>query len=337
MNATRTILQNPVIAFLKLIRIENLIIIFLTQYLIRYCILDSLLVYSTESYYQKIYLQLSHTTFFLLSLSTVLIAAAGYIINDYFDIKTDKINHPDTVVLDRTIKRRWAMVIHLLFNAIGILLGIYVAYKAGNIRLAIIHLISAGFLWYYSTTFKKQLLIGNIIVSFLTAMVPLTVVLFDMPKVIENYSIMMPDVTLQFDTMYKYILSFSFFAFITSMIREIIKDMEDFRGDVETGCRTVPIAWGMRAAKALVIGLISNTVLLLIFVISKLYNSSSENIPTLYILCGLILPFIYLIYKVYRAQTQHDFHSASILVKIIMLIGVSFSLVIYYLSNYAAG
>jgi 4-hydroxybenzoate polyprenyltransferase len=336
MSSTKAILQNPVIAFLKLIRFENLIIIFLTQYLIRYCVLDSLLIYVTESYYQKIYLQLSHTTFFLLSLSTVLIAAAGYIINDYFDIKTDKINHPDTVVLDRIIKRRWAMVIHLLFNAVGILLGIYVAWKAGNIRLAIIHLISAGFLWYYSTTFKKQLLVGNIIVSFLTAMVPLTVVLFDMPKVIENYSVMMPDANLRFDTMYKYILSFSIFAFLGSMIREIIKDMEDFKGDIETGCRTVPIAWGMRAAKALVIGLISNTVLLLIFVVSKLY-SSTEKIPTFYILIGIVLPFIYLIYKVYRAQTQQDFHSASILVKVIMLIGVSFSLIIYYLSNYATG
>lgn len=327
-------MQNPVIAFLKLIRFENLLIIFLTQYLVRYCILDSLLVYSTEKYNQKIYLQLSHTTFFLLSLSTVLIAAAGYIINDYFDIKTDKINHPDTVVLDRTIKRRWAMVIHLLFNAAGIFLGVFVAWKAGNVRLAIIHLISAGFLWYYSTTFKKQLLIGNIIVSFLTALVPLTVVLFDMPKVIENYSIMMPDTTLQFDTMYKYILSFSVFAFLTSMIREIIKDMEDFKGDVETGCHTVPIAWGMRAAKAIVIGIISNTVLLLFFVVYKLYNTSEENIPTLYIFCGLILPFLFLIYKVYKAQSQKDFHWASIFVKVIMLIGVSFSLVIYYLSNY---
>jgi 4-hydroxybenzoate polyprenyltransferase len=331
-NQTKTILQNPVVAFLKLIRFENILIVFFTQYLIRYCVIDSLLFYVTDSYYQKIYLQLSHGTFFLLTLSTALIAAGGYIINDYFDLKTDKINRPDKVVLDRVIKRRWAMVIHIAFNALGILLGVYVAWKAGNIKLGLIHVISAGLLWYYSTTFKKQLLIGNIIVSFLTALVPLTVMLFELPKVIDIYDQMLPNLHLNFSTLYKFILAFSIFAFVSSLIREIIKDMEDVEGDLETGCNTIPIVWGIKAAKAIVIGLISNMILMLGFVVYALYGPS-EKLPSLYIILGIIFPLIYLIYKVYRAKTPADYHWASVFIKIIMLIGISFSFIIYYLAH----
>jgi len=332
---TENILKNPIAAFFKLIRIENLIIIFLTQYLIRYCVVDSLLLYQGETFYQKIYLQLSHFTFFLLVMSTVFIAAAGYIINDYFDVKTDKINRPETIVIDRVIKRRWAMLWHIMFNVLGISIGLYVAYKAGTIKLAIIHVISASLLWYYSTSFKKQLLIGNLIVSFLAAMVPLTVMLFDLPKVIEIYSILLPNEILDFTMLYKYMLAFSIFAFIASLIREIIKDMEDVEGDKETGCETVPIVWGMKASKAIVIGLISNMILLLSFVVYKLY-SPKENIPTLYIIIGIVFPLIYLIYRTYRAQTSKDYYRASLLIKLIMLVGVCFSFVIYYLANHVS-
>lgn len=335
MESTGKILKNPIIAFFKLIRIENLIIVFLTQYLIRYCVIDSLLYYQAPTYYQKIYLQLSHFTFFLLVMSTVFIAAAGYIINDYFDVKTDKINRPNTIVIDRVIKRRWAMLWHVIFNALGIILGIYVAYKAGTTKLAIIHVISVGLLWYYSTSFKKQLLVGNLIVSFLAAMTPLMVMLYDLPKVIEIYNALLPDANLDFTLLYKYILAFSLFAFISSLIREIIKDMEDVEGDRETGGETVPIRWGMRASKAIVIGLISNMILLLSFVVYKLY-SPKENLPTFYIIIGIILPSVFLIYRVYRAQNAKDYHRASLLIKLIMLIGVCFSLLIFYLANYAA-
>jgi 4-hydroxybenzoate polyprenyltransferase len=331
-NQTKTILRNPILAFLKLIRFENILIVIFTQYIIRYCVIDSLLFYVTDRYYQKIFLQLSHGTFFLLTLSTALIAAGGYIINDYFDLKTDKINRPDKVVLDKVIKRRWAMVIHIIFNAVGILLAVYVAWKAGNVKLALIHVISAGLLWYYSTTFKRQLLIGNIIVSFLTALVPLTVMLFELPKVIDLYDQMLPGLRLNFTTLYKYILAFSVFAFIASLIREIIKDMEDVEGDREMGCNTVPIVWGMKAAKAIVIGLITNMILMLAFVVYALYGPT-EKLPTIYITLGIIFPLIYLIYRIYRAKTPADFHWASVFIKIIMLIGISFSFIIYYLAN----
>jgi 4-hydroxybenzoate polyprenyltransferase len=223
---------------------------------------------------------------------------------------------------------------HLVINLIGISLGVYVALRAGNYKLGMIHVISAGLLWYYSTTFKKQLLIGNLIVSFLTAMVPLIVMLYDIPPVIQMYSIAWPDEVLEFSNLYKFILAFSIFAFLTSLIREIIKDMEDIQGDKETGCVTVPIAWGMKAAKAIVIGLVTNTALLLSFIVYRMY-SPNDKFPTIYLIVCVLLPLLFLIYKIYRAQNSKDYKKASFLVKLIMLTGVSFSFIIYYLANYA--
>lgn len=328
-------ISNSTQGFLKLIRFENLLIIALTQYLIRYCVIDSLLFVRTDFFIQKLFLQVSTLTFNLLVLSTLFIAAAGYIINDYFDVKTDRINRPESIVIDRFIKRRWAMIFHVAFNITGILLGVYVAYDVGNIQLSLIHVISAGLLWHYSTTFKKQLLIGNVIVSFLSAMVPIMVMLFELPKLIEIYSIMLPGISLNFLPIYKYIIAFFIFAFISSLIREIIKDIEDFHGDEETGCVTVPIKWGEKVAKAIVLSLITNIILLLSFVVYKLF-SPQELIPTLYIVIGIIIPFIILFYLIIKAQVSKDFNKASKLIKFIMLVGVCFSFIIYYLSNHAA-
>ena len=327
-------LKNPFLAFLKLIRFENLLIIALTQYFIRFGVIDSLLFFDG----QKLFLQLNHFHFFLLVLSTLFIAAAGYIINDYFDVKTDRINHPETVVIDNVIKRRWAMFAHLILNFLGVSLGFWIAYKAGNFKLGFIHLLSSGLLWYYSTNFKKQLIVGNLVVAFLSAFIPLMVLLFEMPSVVTVYSVLFPNSILEFNLLYKYIFGFSLFAFLTSFIREIIKDIEDFHGDNETGCETIPIVWGKRTAKSIVIGIISNVILLLSFIVYQLLKvqplTQVEYFQVFYIILALIFPFIILLFKLIKAQNSTDYTKLSRLVKLIMLLGINFALVIYYLGNY---
>jgi 4-hydroxybenzoate polyprenyltransferase len=113
------LLKNPLIAFFKLIRIENLLIIAVTQICMKYLVFSPLNDFSN----------FTPALFTISLLSTLLIAAAGYIINDYFDVKTDKINRPETVVIDVTIKRRWAMILHILFNVLGLFLGLFLALK----------------------------------------------------------------------------------------------------------------------------------------------------------------------------------------------------------------
>ena len=161
--------------YLKLIRYQNLLIIAVTQYLMRWSIIYPILKVN------NFHLQFSEFNFFLLVLSTIFLAAAGYVINDYFDRKTDLLNRPDTVIVGTVIKRRVAMILHIVINIIGIGLGFYILLSIGIYKLGFIYIIIAGILWYYSTSYKRHFLIGNIIVALLTALVPLMVVLYEIP------------------------------------------------------------------------------------------------------------------------------------------------------------
>lgn len=307
-------LKIPFIAFLKLIRIENLIIIVATQFCIKYFVFSSINEYS----------KLTPLLFNLMVLSTVLIAASGYIINDYFDVKTDKINRPETVVLDVSIKRRWAMVLHIVFNSIGLLIGFYLAIKCHHISLIIFQLISIILLWFYSTNFKKQLLVGNIVVSVLTATIPLMPMIYD-------YSISGPIDPLvemllgsYLSSLFKIVLVYSCFAFLTSFAREVIKDMEDYKGDIQTGCKTMPIVWGMITSKVVTFFIIIITIGILFLAGLKFYKDE-KNVAMYYIIGLLILPLLLLLFQIIRSKTSKDFKLASLLLKFIMLFGIAFT------------
>lgn len=302
-------------AFIKLIRLDNLLVIALTMYAVRYGMVEAILFAHTPS----VQLKLSALNFSLLVASTILIAAAGYIINDYFDVKTDKINKPDKLYIDHGVKRRVAMLAHMQFNLIGVMLGAYVAYRAGNIFLSFIPFAASTLLWFYSTHFKKQLLVGNLVVSALSAMIPLQVLLFEKPLIenIENLTFL-----------YGTVICFAVFAFLLSMAREIIKDMEDYEGDLETGCKTMPVVWGMKASKAVTTIFISNTMLLLFFLFFKLYQRDFLLLAT-YLWAFILVPCVWLVFKLYRAQAKADFGKLSLFTKFIMVAGVLSTVVIY--------
>jgi 4-hydroxybenzoate polyprenyltransferase len=319
-------LNNKFIAFLKLIRIENLVIVVLTQTFLHYLVFQK--IFAEAHIPSNIYIKL----FGLIVISTVLIAAAGYIINDYFDVKTDMINHPDTVVIGKAIKRRWAIILHITFTALGILLGMYTALKTGYLRLALFHIITATALWFYSTHFKKQLLVGNIVVSLLTASVPFLTFVFEiayLQKTIPEFAANYIPVILSAS---KITLIFCLFAFITSLAREIIKDMEDIDGDKATGGKTMPISWGIETSKAVCFFLISITIILLLVVIYNTINYKRElvTLPNMYILFGLVCPLVTLLYMTVRANTPKQFKHASVFLKLIMLLGIGYCWVFYF-------
>lgn len=313
-------LKNPVIAFLKLIRIENLLIIAITQWCIKY------LVFSPINEFSKF----TPALFTISLISTILIAAAGYIINDYFDVKTDKINRPETVVIDVTIKRRWAVILHIIFNGIGLLLGLYLALKCHSLILLMFQILSILLLWFYSTHFKKQLLVGNIVVSLLTATIPL------MPMVYEYYLIGGINSLTSFligdflKTLVIIVLGYSAFAFLTSFAREVIKDMEDYKGDIQTGCKTMPIVWGIITSKVVTFFIIIITIGLLLLASFKFYKEQ-QFIGVYYILGVVVLPLTFLLIQTIRAKTSKDFKMASLLLKFTMLFGIAFTIIIKYL------
>ena len=110
-------------------------------------------------------LLLGFSNFLCLSLSTVLIAAAGYIINDYFDVKIDIINRPEKMVLEKRIPRRYGIIAHTVLNIVGLGLAAYVARQAGHYEWLILQVFCTVLLWFYSASFKRQFIIGNVVVA----------------------------------------------------------------------------------------------------------------------------------------------------------------------------
>ncbi len=297
-----------------------------TQISVRYLVLQKILNAN------EIQLELNNGLFYGLVFSTVLIAAAGYIINDYFDVKTDLINHPDTVVVDKVIKRRLAIVLHITFTFIGIVIGMFVALKTGYLRLAIFHFAAAILLWFYSTHFKRMLLVGNLVVSLLTASVTFMPLVYELGVMQKLHETFIATHRYAIFSIFKITFIFALFAFITSMAREIIKDMEDYKGDKETGGATMPIVWGIRVSKFNAFFLIIITVLLLLFVEYNTIRSERMifTVNNIYIVLGLIIPLCLLAINVLRAKDSRQFKNASSLLKLIMLAGLCYSFIFYY-------
>ena len=310
------------INFLRLIRYKNLLIIVLTQYLMRWSIIKPILgVYDFD-------LQFSEINFLFLVLSTVFITAAGYVINDYFDTKTDLVNRPETVLVGKVINRRSAILLHILLNTIGIGLGVYVSFYIEIPILSLVFVFITGILWFYSTTYKRQFLIGNLIVAILTALVPLMVLLFEIPLLNKTYGLELIEMRLNFNQIIVWVMSFAFYAFILTLIREIIKDMEDFEGDNAFGRQTMPIVLGVINSKIIVISFILFTIFSLMY---AYFRFLTDTITIVYFLIFLLVPLLFLLYKIIVSGTKDDYHFASNLSKIIMLFGILYALIANYI------
>lgn len=322
------------IAFLKLIRIQNLLIVALTQYMMRWCIIHPILRHLTvlqnnEAIRLPVFeLQFGEFHFFLLVLSTLFLTAAGYVINDYFDAKTDLLNHPGKVIIGKLIPRRTAMASHIILNILGVGIGAYLSLYVGMPFLIIIFITVSGLLWFYSTTYKRQFLIGNLIVALLTALVPLMVVLFEIPMLNRSYGHLLLQYNTSLQVVFAWVAGFSFFAFLTTLTREIIKDIEDFEGDSAYGRRTLPIVLGASKSKWVVAGLNILTVAALVFVYTRYLG---DTITLIYMIVTVLLPYVYLTYRIIKADKRSDYHFASNLSKFIMLAGIFYSLVVYFI------
>lgn len=322
--------------YLKLIRLGNLLIVVATMYLMRYMIVIPSLKYTFQPLFDvNLELQLSHFHFALLVLATVLISAAGYVINDYFDRKTDLFNRPERVVVSTYIPRRNAMALHWIFNILAISIAVYLSYHIGLLKLSLIFVFSAGMLWFYSTNFSKEVLIGNLVVALLTAMVPMLVILYDFPPLYHEYRYKVEMIGINFNSIVYLVSGFSVFAFIASLVREVIKDIEDTEGDQNTGRNTLPIAIGTVASKIIATGLILLTV---VGIIASLMIFIPRISAYIYCTVLLILPSLYLTLHLWRANTVKDYYLASQLQKGIMLAGLLFSILLYFIisSRYLA-
>ena len=310
---------------LKLFRYKNLIFIVLIQWLIYYSVISPIL--------QKfgLALMLPSWCFWLLVIATVMISTGGYIINDYFDVKIDQINRPDDVVIGKSISKKTAMTLYMVISGIGVLLGLFVSIWLKNTTLGFIFIVVTGMLWFYSSSYKRQFLIGNLIVA-LSCALSILVLLVAESSLQSNYYGELIRQTPVLPELYRWVCSYAAFAFMLTLIREIIKDMEDIKGDKEVECRTLPIVWGERNAKTVVTCLLSISLILLFFLVNKLNLPNDSGISLRYFLFGIALPSILVIIFLWSKKMENNYKNAGNLIKFIMLIGILYSLCFYYLT-----
>ncbi len=296
---------------LKLIRLPNLIIIAIAQLLLRYTVVVPLLNVSG-----KIIL-LTHFDFILIVVSTLFLAIGGYVINDIEDRKTDNINKPQKVIVGSLISVNMAYRLYYAFTIIGLIIGCYLQFFNQINYIGYIQIVTAGLLYFYSTTYKGIMVLGNLIISLLTSM-SLAIVIVTEPLAITDAT------TIIIGTGY------FVFAFLLSFTREIIKDMEDMEGDIIGNYKTLPVVVGSNWSKALAIISVLLTLLLLVYIqfVSRQWNSL---IPFLYVVISIQIPLVLLIYKIGKATIKRDFSRASLLAKGIMFCGI-LSMLIFYLT-----
>jgi 4-hydroxybenzoate polyprenyltransferase len=297
-------------AYLRLFRWANLLIMAATQVLFRYAvILPSLNARGMSS-------NLGHFDFFLLVISTLFISAAAYAINDYFDLRIDRINKPHRIVLGKSLSRRHAILWHVILNSLGVIMGIYLSWRVRYMPLAIIFIFIPALLWLYSIYYKRKFLLGNLLVAFLAAFVVAVVWIVEYRALV-----LLSQVGNLMQEPGVYARIFGFFAFYTTLIREIIKDVEDVKGDVKAGCRTVPVVLGVSATRRLL--LVMLTLLLIFIAYAQIILSQIDFYLVVgYLLLMVQLPLMGLIFQAFKASSQEEFRKMQHMLKFIMVTGV---------------
>ncbi|MDF1517420.1 MAG: geranylgeranylglycerol-phosphate geranylgeranyltransferase [Lutibacter sp.] len=298
-------------AFLRLIRWKNLLLIIYLQILLKFLLFSVFELNTNLTVFQ----------FLTLLFSLILITAAGYIINDIFDLKSDLINKPQKVIVANQFSVETSRRLYLITNTMGIVLGIGLSLSVQKPTYAFIFIGASLLLYFYSKKLKSKPLIGNITVSFLVALSIVILCFFDLNLAIQNEA--------QQLVIYV-ILLLSGFAFFINMVREIIKDIEDINGDYNLKMNTLPILLGVSRTKKIAAFLCLFPLGLLLFIVVK--YASAYKFTLLYLLLFTFVPLLYVALKLLSAKTKKDFKKLSIFLKIIMFLGIN-TLLIFSLNT----
>jgi 4-hydroxybenzoate polyprenyltransferase len=309
--------------YLQLLRVGNLAFIAILLWVMEKWVATPLL--QTAQFTE----QMPTWVLVLLIVACVCIAAGGYVINDYFDVKIDRINRPDDVVVTRYITRDAAMHLFMLLSGIGVVTGLVAAWWAKSWTLMMIFIVIPGLLWFYSASYKRQLLVGNIIVAFMSALVPLLVAIANVDYLTHLYGNTLaytPIVGL----LYVWLGGFACFAFLTTLTREMVKDIEDIEGDREMECRTMPIVWGVKTAKILVTILLVGIAILAGYILFAVLPFPHDwyTFSTRFVVFGIITPLLCGIVLLWAAKTPLEFRRTQLVIKFAMFLGVMYSFVI---------
>ena len=343
--------------FLRLVRFGNLMVIGATMCVIQlfigchekdYPVLDQA---SAEAVFSEMLKIVGFNfQFLLLVLSVILIAGAGNIINDYFDVRADRVNKPNRLIVGVHIKRRWAIMFNWIFNVLGLGFALYLSYINANWWITIIAFLTINFLWFYSALFKRKLFVGNFLVAVMVGIVPIYVLIYNLP--IKGFDLRLSQGIIELGPIFIYevVIIISIIAFVINLMRELIKDMADVDGDLELSARTVPIALGMKQTKLILTLMLVPLLMLMAYYIYNIHYYSKilaavpvkavnvgintallTNITLFYVSVGLAAGFcIFSFVLLFKAsERKHYIQSAKIL-KFAMLFGMISPLFLCY-------
>lgn len=289
--------------FLRIIRIQNLVIIALTQLSIRFFLFEKF----------DVILALNDFEYILLVLSTVCIAAGGNIINDIYDVETDLVNKPHKTIIGNNISEKVALYTYFILNFIGVGIGFFLSNKIGKPSFAGIFILISALLYFYANYLKRSFLLGNILVSLLTSMVFLITGVFDLLPELHFFN-------LENRQAFRILFHFSVFAFFINLLREMVKDQEDINGDYKAGMQTLPIVLGRDRTNHVISYLTSIPAL---GIILYMYHFLIQNdYAILYSLFLILVPLLVFMVKIHEADSIKTYRNLSRLLKILMLIGI---------------
>ncbi|HTG65226.1 MAG TPA: geranylgeranylglycerol-phosphate geranylgeranyltransferase [Flavobacterium sp.] len=299
-------------SFLNLIRYKNLLMLALMQVIFRYGFLKL----------QNIDLALANWQYALLVLSTVLIAAGGYVINDILDQQTDSENKPDKVIVGKTISETKAYNIYAVLNIIGVAIGFYLSNVIMRPNFAAIFVLTAATLYIYATSLKRMLLLGNIVVALLLSLSVIIIGVFDLFPATDaaNQKVMA--------TLFSILLDYAIFAFMINLLREIVKDLEDLDGDSKQGMSTLAIVFGIeKTTKLLFVLSFAPVIAILSYANNYLFTNKLIG-AVIYSFLFILGPLLYFSIKIWTAKTKNDFHKLSQILKWILFFGILSVLII---------
>jgi 4-hydroxybenzoate polyprenyltransferase len=265
---------------------------------------------------RQISLALTNWQYALLILSTTLIAAAGYVINDIFDQETDSINKPSKVIVGKTISENSAYSIYAGLNITGVCIGFYLSNVIMKPSFATVFILIAATLYIYATSLKQMAIVGNIIVALVLSMSVIIIGIFDIyPATNSGNQAVMAN-------LFSILLDYAIFAFMINLLREMIKDIEDVTGDNQQLMKTLPIIIGNDKTTKIIFALSFIPIITLFLYVNKYFVNNNLFIATAYVFIFVLGPLLYFTIRTFNAKTKEDFRVLSTLLKWILFFGI---------------
>ena len=300
---------------LKLIRIRTIVFAVLTMYAMRYWVVLPMLELNGFT------LQMADWAFSLLVLAVCCLVSGAYVINDYFDIRTDRIAGIRDVVVGRSLSRRSVIIMHSVLNVIAVLIAFYLGFAVGVWKIGILFFLVSGILWFYSSSYKKYFIVGNVIAALLASLIPVSAIIYEIPLLNMAYADILLETDTNFVYMFNWVFAFSWFIFLNILMYEINKDIYTSKGDRVNGNETIPVKLGIPAARNIISGLAGIAMISAAFLY---YIEFTESLAILvYILIAVLLPYVVYIVIIQEKGGNRRWQLCIIRTITVLCIGVS--------------